>query len=595
MKRVAVVTRQLTGVDVSASASEVTPEMSQQEFQRRMAAAREVMTGIQQLTKTGAPPNLTLFDLALFAEKDGVLKVQPKEEAAALLDRATAEGNLELLKVLPGPWQSAQTRDDQIRLVQDIFRAVEAGDNVYQYADWQLKYGGRGLSSNIAVPAIARHGIGEESMSFKLVSRVVVSDPEDAARLSHIHVKKEPNFKPALLNGIIATDDNDHWREQRKHLSEAFLPLSSLAAIMPKSLARAKLCAGRLEELAAKSGEVDMSDFLLHEAQAQLQLGLLGAPENVTEELNVRLRAGFMGDPSKADPGAVGGAMQRLSKIADEDGHLALPSDEGPVHGPLWRAVRTSGVDHGTDYGNILLILFAGHDTTGHTMTWLTFELARNPKIQAEVRREVLAFFASLHGADPTYRDLSRLDLLDRCITETLRMWPAVPNGTYRQLQFDDTVKGPEGTPVLLPKGTYVNMTNWSKHRNRELWGDADTFNPHRQWREGEVAKVGCAMAAVTIESERFSPFAHAPRGCLGRNFAQMEMRLIMLHLLRDFSFELAPPNDSLADRELGPTAGLTEFRGINRATMGPLDLERPSDLKPMYAMKLRVVKQPTV
>ena len=223
------------------------------------------------------------------------------------------------------------------------------------------------------------------------------------------------------------------------------------------------------------------------------------------------------------------------------------------------------------------------------------FELARNPKIQADVRREVLAFFDSLHGADPTYRDLSRLDLLDRCITETLRMWPAVPHGTYRQLQFDDTVKGPDGEPVLLPKGTYVNMTNWSKHRNRELWGDADTFNPNREWREGEVAKVGCARAAVTIESERFSPFAHAPRGCLGRNFAQMEMRVIMLHLLRDFSFELAPPNDILADRELGPTAGLTEFRGVNKATMGPMDLERPSHLKPMHAMKLRVVKQPIV
>merc|ERR1712107_461713 len=97
-----------------------------------------------------------------------------------------------------------------------------------------------------------------------------------------------------------------------------------------------------------------------------------------------------------------------LSKIADEDGHLALPSDEGPVHGPLWRAVRTSGLDHGTDYGNILLILFAGHDTTGHTMTWLTFELARNPKIQAEVRREVLAFFASLRCRS----DVSRLESL---------------------------------------------------------------------------------------------------------------------------------------------------------------------------------------
>ncbi len=31
-------------------------------------------------------------------------------------------------------------------------------------------------------------------------------------------------------------------------------------------------------------------------------------------------------------------------------------------------------------FGNMMLILFAGHDTTAHTMTWLTYELARNPR-----------------------------------------------------------------------------------------------------------------------------------------------------------------------------------------------------------------------
>jgi len=41
-----------------------------------------------------------------------------------------------------------------------------------------------------------------------------------------------------------------------------------------------------------------------------------------------------------------------------------------------------------------LLQLFAGHDTTGHTMTWLLFELARHPDIQAEVQQEADAFFA---------------------------------------------------------------------------------------------------------------------------------------------------------------------------------------------------------
>merc|ERR1712232_268739 len=99
----------------------------------------------------------------------------------------------------------------------------------------------------------------------------------------------------------------------------------------------------------------------------------------------------------------------------------------------------------------------------------------------------------------------------DRCITEILRLWPAVANGTFRQLQFDDTVTGPDGQPGMLPRGTSVQIVNWSRHRNPDLWGaDADHFNPHRDFRPEEVARVGSASAAVSPESERFSPFAHA-------------------------------------------------------------------------------------
>merc|ERR1712187_593191 len=124
-------------------------------------------------------------------------------------------------------------------------------------------------------------------------------------------------------------------------------------------------------------------------------------------------------------------------------------------------------------------------------------------------------WFQNLQGRDPDYHDLSQLPLLDRCITETLRLWPAVANGTFRQLQFADSVSGEKGQEVMLPQGTFINIMNWSRHRNPAVWGDdADYFNPNRNFHPREIAKVGCPMAAVSPESERFSPFAHAPRSC---------------------------------------------------------------------------------
>jgi cytochrome P450 len=363
--------------------------------------------------------------------------------------------------------------------------------------------------------------------------------------------------------------------KQRKHLSEAFLPLSSLAAILPKSLERAKLCATLLAKAAAGGTAVDMSDFLLHEAQAQLQCALLGAPNDLMEATNAKIRATFAGDLDKGEISALSNAMKGLMEVA-KDPNLALPTDGCPVRGPLSRAVATSELPASANYGNMLLILFAGHDTTGHTMTWLLFELARNPSIQKELQREVDGFYSALSGRDPDYRDLAKLELLDRCVTETLRMWPAVANGTFRQLQYPDTVRGPGGEDVELPRGTSVQVVNWARHRNPELWGsDVDHFNPHREFAEEELARVGCPHAAMNPQSERFSPFTYQPRSCLGRNFAQMEMRLIMLNLLHRFDFSLAAPYDKLAGATLGATPDDSEFRGLNGATMGPMDMEK--------------------
>eukprot|EP00427_Karlodinium_veneficum_P000714 CAMPEP_0169160242 /NCGR_PEP_ID=MMETSP1015-20121227/56344_1 /TAXON_ID=342587 /ORGANISM="Karlodinium micrum, Strain CCMP2283" /LENGTH=133 /DNA_ID=CAMNT_0009231893 /DNA_START=1 /DNA_END=402 /DNA_ORIENTATION=- len=128
-----------------------------------------------------------------------------------------------------------------------------------------------------------------------------------------------------------------------------------------------------------------------------------------------------MGDHETAEVGVLGKAMEGIMKTAKDDLTLASPTDSAvkgcPVKGPLSRtAVQTSTMNTHTNYGNMLLILFAGHDTTGHTMTWLLFELARNPELQQALHADIDRFFEELHGHDPSYVDLGResLDLLDR-------------------------------------------------------------------------------------------------------------------------------------------------------------------------------------
>ena len=61
-----------------------------------------------------------------------------------------------------------------------------------------------------------------------------------------------------------------------------------------------------------------------------------------------------------------------------------------------------------------------------------------------------------------------------------MRMWPVVPNGTFRELQMADSVTGNDGEQVKLPAGTHIQILNWPRHRNPDLWEDPHRFNPDR-------------------------------------------------------------------------------------------------------------------
>jgi len=536
--------------------------------------------GMQDLQTNGTVPTMSAFEMRALQRRYQTQEGPTDALLSQVLDAIEKSPGLSLGQRLDvaGPWSHMQTRAQKMALLKEVSLANGQGANIQKWAEWQLKYGNDGLNSNIIVPNFGTPGYAMLDQSGFQVGepfRVIVGNAADSERIARTHVRKDGSFRPILLESVISTTDNDRWQKQRSQLAEVFLPLSSLAKIMPVSLARAKKCGELLRDVAKTGASVDMSDFCLHEAQAQLQLALLGLPEEFMNATNADLRMAFMLHPDST-PGRLSEAMASIMKMAQDDASLALPSDATPVRGPLSRALQSSDFGMASDYGNALLILFAGHDTTGHAMTWLLFELARHPKCQKELQDEVDRFFAELGAKDPEYTDLSRLRFLDRCITETLRLWPSVPNGTFRQLQFDDEITGRDGKRVTIPRGSIMNLVNWSKQRNPDFWGeDSGIFNPHRDFLPEELTHVGCEGAARNPQSYRFSPFAPAPRSCLGRNFAQMEMRLIIAYLLRSYTFHLAPPYDLLVDDVSSSTTRPTVhgFRGVNLATMGPIDL----------------------
>lgn len=377
-----------------------------------------------------------------------------------------------------------------------------------------------------------------------------------------------------------------------------------------------------------------MTEFFLNETQQQLHLALFGERgEDYDEDHNATFRDAMGGPPGddrykarhelavkranrdrKTDPEpSEAGFLRGLNKFikkGNAKGQFAAPSDVASgrakeIAGPLSAVLATQlgntnqvmpGFDDlpdelqkklsiQSDMGNAFIFAFAGHDTTGHTLTWLTYELAKNPEYQARIVAEVDAFWTEVGDRPLEFLDMKKLPFMTRCIMETLRLWPVVPNGTFRQLSYDDEVKGPGGEMVKLPKGTIVQVTTAGRHRNPELWGDtADQFNPDREWQDDELWHDQ-VYAARNPHSRRFSPFTHTPRDCIGKNFAQMEMRTILTQLFKNFTFELTDAEKSA----VSANGGTSLARGKNNGTMGPLDVDFEMGHKP-YGMHVHAI-----
>ena len=71
-------------------------------------------------------------------------------------------------------------------------------------------------------------------------------------------------------------------------------------------------------------------------------------------------------------------------------------------------------------FGNGIIFTCAGHDTTGHTLSWLIYELCKNEKYQFELQREVDNFWSEIDEKEIEYSDLKKLPFMTKCIFDVL-------------------------------------------------------------------------------------------------------------------------------------------------------------------------------
>lgn len=169
----------------------------------------------------------------------------------------------------------------------------------------------------------------------------------------------------------------------------------------------------------------------------------------------------------------------------------------------------------------LLVLLWAGHDTVTSLLTWTVLELLRHPAIHERARSEQQAVVGNDAFDLPR---LKQLPLLDRVLREAERLHPPAPGG------FRGVIEPFEYGGYRIPAGWTVMYSSVFTHHMPELWRDPDRFDPDR-------------FAPPRSEGRPFAliGFGGGPRVCVGLAFAQMQMRIVLSYLLRYLRVELLP------------------------------------------------------
>ncbi|XP_073251504.1 cytochrome P450 4V2-like [Porites lutea] len=173
--------------------------------------------------------------------------------------------------------------------------------------------------------------------------------------------------------------------------------------------------------------------------------------------------------------------------------------------------------------------MFEGHDTTAAGITWALYLLGRHPVIQQKVHDEVDSFFEQ-RPETLTVDDLKDLRYLECVIKEALRLFPSVPffaRTTTEDFHMDG---------YTAPKGTSVGIATLALHRNSDVWPAPLEFNPDRFLPENSQGRHPFA----------YIPFSAGPRNCIGQRFAFLEEKIVLYHVMRNFSIESAQTFDDL-------------------------------------------------
>ncbi|KAK6996790.1 cytochrome P450 [Favolaschia claudopus] len=189
-----------------------------------------------------------------------------------------------------------------------------------------------------------------------------------------------------------------------------------------------------------------------------------------------------------------------------------------------------SSTDEGAKYslnpaevtGNMMSLLFAGHETTSSALLSVLVLLGLHPDEQQMAYEEIMKEIPVAENMN--IHDVSALKYVLCCMHEAHRLIPAtinLPRDVPDEIVLHSSM--PVERDIVVQKGARIIVDIMAVCHNPTDFPDPEAFKPSR-WED--------------VSDHDIIMFGAGPRACVGRRFAQVEAVCLLAHFLRDWRVE---------------------------------------------------------
>ncbi|XP_001952450.1 probable cytochrome P450 6a13 [Acyrthosiphon pisum] len=168
---------------------------------------------------------------------------------------------------------------------------------------------------------------------------------------------------------------------------------------------------------------------------------------------------------------------------------------------------------------NAILMFLAGFETVSSTLSFCLYHLALNQDVQEKIRDEMNSKLKQHGKINNDF--LVNLHYTDMVLAETERMY-VVTNALFREAVKTYHVPG---DTLVIEKGTKIMIPIYSIHHDPTYYPEPYIFDPQRFSPEEKAKR----------QSSTYLPFGDGPRFCIGKRFAELEMKMVLSQIITTF------------------------------------------------------------